>query len=605
MKILDCKISLEIKENRYIRRIIDSNISLAILFNLFFLTLILLFCDIKYEVSDDFVMATIMSGAYGNEPNPQMIFVNVIIGYLLLPFYKLFPGISWYFVAQILLIFVSSSTVTYFLLEKLDKERSFLLSVMFVLFFVNDAYILVQFTKTGMLGVMSGGLLFVWALFERQSIWKVLFGAVLCLAGTLARFSTIYLAGGFIIFILFYEFIQLILERGWKKLWNRYLFIIIFAGSMLIGMAFGLKWLDWYTYNNDEAYGGFSAYNSARAAIVDSKFYDYDSYAEELSAIGVSSTDFYMMKSWNFADNDVFSLEKMQQVANIIAKYHSDQELEFDDIIELLNTREYGKYPICIACIVLLCLGVFLNYEKWWTMLVSIGIGLGYLVYFCNSGRFVYRVEYSVFLGTFLCGIYFWNNDKSEKKIIKKLEGKRACIIVAVLCMISNLIIYIPDQSYKLVTSESRKSYIDNTFIASWDYGPQKYRMIVNKNKPTSGMLDEFEDNKQKFYFLDFNTTIQTLYYEWCPWESLGIGAYNNFVYLCGVTTNYPDVVELLESKALSNPLKSLVREDVYVVDNCNVELKLNYLREHYYPEARVELYKEIDGYQIWKYYEK
>ena len=78
---------------------------LAVGINLIFFLLIVFFCDMKYEVSDDFIMASIMSGAYGDAPNPQMIFVNVIIGYLLLPLYYLFPQISWYFVAEVFLIF--------------------------------------------------------------------------------------------------------------------------------------------------------------------------------------------------------------------------------------------------------------------------------------------------------------------------------------------------------------------------------------------------------------------------------------------------------------------------------------------------------------------
>ena len=52
-------------------------------------------------------------------------------------------------------------------------------------------------------------------------------------------------------------------------------------------------------------------------------------------------------------------------------------------------------------------------------------------------------------------------------------------------------------------------------------------------------------------------------------------------------------------------PLKQLVNKDVYLIDNYYVELKVNYLREHYFPEARAELYKEIDGYQIWKIFEE
>ena len=111
------------KENK-VKKILSSPMFLAVGINLIFFLLIVFFCDMKYEVSDDFIMASIMSGAYGDAPNPQMIFVNVIIGYLLLPLYYLFPQISWYFVAEVFLIFVSSTTVTYVLFEKLEKEYS-------------------------------------------------------------------------------------------------------------------------------------------------------------------------------------------------------------------------------------------------------------------------------------------------------------------------------------------------------------------------------------------------------------------------------------------------------------------------------------------------
>lgn len=239
-------------------------------------------------------------------------------------------------------------------------------------------------------------------------------------------------------------------------------------------------------------------------------------------------------------------------------------------------------------------------------MLGSAAIGTGLFAYFCARGRAIYRIEYSIFVGVFLCGVYFWKKRKAgEEDVVDSDRAARCCIVVTALCFLMNVILYIPDQSYKKVTSESRKSYIEDTFYASADYRWQKYRKVVNKDKPANGLLEEFADHKENFYFLDFGTTIQILYYEWSPWEALPVGNYDNYMYLAGVTTNFPDVEERLAEKDLSNPMKSLVKDNVYVVDNSSIEMKLNYLKEHYYPEARAELYKEIDGYQIWKFYEK
>ena len=166
-------------------------------------------------------------------------------------------------------------------------------------------------------------------------------------------------------------------------------------------------------------------------------------------------------------------------------------------------------------------------------------------------------------------------------------------------------IIYLPDRTYQNVVAENKKEYIESVFFESWNYDARKYRKVINKIESQSGILDEIYMHKDNFYFLDFSTTIQTLYYEWSPWEVVDSGEYENYVYLAGVTSNFPDVVKVLEDKELDNPLKQLVDENVYLIDNFYVDLKINYLREHYFPEARAELYKEINGYQIWKIYEK
>ena len=42
------------------------NAFLSFIINAVFLLMVILFCDMKYEVSDDFIVDSILSGAYGN-----------------------------------------------------------------------------------------------------------------------------------------------------------------------------------------------------------------------------------------------------------------------------------------------------------------------------------------------------------------------------------------------------------------------------------------------------------------------------------------------------------------------------------------------------------
>lgn len=588
-------------------KISKSNLGMAILINLCAVALVFLFCDSKYEVSDDFVMASILSGAYGNGLNSHMIFVNVILGYMLMPLYYFFPQISWYYIFQILLIFLSAVTITFLLFEWMENAKAKILSVLLLAFFACDAYILVQFVKTAVWAVMAGSLMFIWALFHKKRYTQILFGAFLCLIGAWIRFSVVYIAGVFILLILCYETVKLFMAQKAKKHLGRKLFEILICGMLLVLMAYAGQWFDSYIYNSNEAYKYFKEYNLARSKIVDHVIEDYSIYSEELKELGVSENDFYMITTWSFADNDVFSLETLKEIQKVVLEKEDALRGGMTDILNKLQSREFLKYPVCLACLMLFGLGVFLNHKRWWMMLGPLAGGGALLFYFSYRGRSVYRVEYAVFLSVFVSGLYFWENQKellgdtcADKDYIRKV-----CRTALIILCVGSLALYVPDREYKYVDSQSRREYIDNTFYASWNYGAGKLRKVVNRDKPENGLLKELEGNNQNFYFLDFNTTIQTLYYEWCPWEALPSGYYHNFLYLGGITTNFPDVNGILEERGYSNQLKSLIEENVYLVDNKGVDLKVEFLREHYYPEARAELYKEVDGYQIWKFYEK
>lgn len=581
----------------------DTNFNIALLLNIFALGLVLLCCDLKYEVSDDFVMSTIVSGAYGKGVNPHLIFSNILIGYVLLPFYELFPRISWYFVMHIAAIFMSSTVVTYILLERLERMKAVMLSSFLILFFSNDMYILVQFTKTAMFAVMAGSLFFLDALFYEKGRKRMIIGGALCIVGTWFRYSVIYMAGGFLILILIYEGIRLIHVTTDKRvLWKKIRKIMI-SGCVLIGLAYGSNKIDSYIYRSNTDYAFFNNYGVARSRIVDFVDHGYEMYAEELQEIGVSENDYYMMKKWCFADNDFFSLERMQQAAEIIVSHNKELWRGWEDLIERVQDRKITNYPVFWANILLVFMGVFLNFEKVWTGVLANGVGWIYIIYFFIRDRLVYRIEFAVFLGVFLCGIYFWL--KTDKEDLQPEVLRKSCFIIVVLVLAMRGIVYLPDRTYKNVIAENKKEYVEDTFFESWNYDARKYRKVVNRIEIQNGILEEIHNNKNNFYFLDFNTTIQNLYYEWSPWRTCDEGEYENYLYLAGVTSNFPDVIKLLEDRELEIPLKQLVNKDVYLIDNYYVELKVNYLREHYFPEARAELYKEIDGYQIWKIFEE
>lgn len=583
------------------KEMLQSNCLWAIGINVLFLILILLFCDLKYEVSDDFVMATIMSGAYDDgNPNPHMIVVNVILGYVLVPFYKLFPQVSWYFICQLCLLLLSFTLCTYMFLEKNGKVIGGLLSILLLSFFASDVYILVQFTKTAAVLVMCASLVFIWSLFEKRKKRLTVIAGILCLFGTMFRFSAIYLAGGFLLIVLAVEFVRLYLVNQDRKVYFGEMIKIAVCGGILIVAAYGLRETNEIIYNSAEEYRTFWEYNRARASVVDAPDYGYETHREEMEKIGISENDYYMLRRWNFSDDEVFSIEKLREVADIIAVHKKSNPMALGDIYEQMQARKILSYPIVTVCIILLVLTVLLQRYQWIYGGMAVVITIVLEGYFISGGKTVYRVEYGVFLCAFLCICYFWNR-KNQRFVESQKELSRVVIVLMLLICAYKLPLFVENSAYVGVTDENRKDYLDEVFFDSWSFDARKYRRMVNKDKPECSLIHEIEHHKENFYFLDFGTTIQTLYYEWSPFENVSPRFYENCQYFSGITSKFPGMEEIPKEYGIDNYFKSLVEDNVYIVDNVNIEERLRYLQEHYYPEARAELYKSAGGYQIWK----
>lgn len=572
----------------------------AVVVNAIALILVFIFCETKYETSDDYIMATVMAGAYDGNPNPYMIYINVLWGYFLLPFYHLLPQISWYLLSQLFLCFCSFTAVTYLLLKKMDTLMALMISILFITLFSNDAYLVVQFTKTAILAVMSGSVLFLDGLFygNRQYKKEIFTGGLLVFAGSLIRYSVIYIAGGFLILILLIEITKIIVKKNWKKNYQ-----VVVVGLVLLGTVVAANEFDQFIYNQNEEYRFFREYGDARGKIVDKRDNGFQACAEEFKKMGLTENDYKLLRTWNFADPDFFTLERMEKIQKIINDYQTEQGFDRDEVKYALRQRNFGAYPSLWGCIILVLLTIIFMKRYWIASLLAAGLGYLYFYYFAASGKIVYRVEYAVFVCIFLVTVFFW--DKLHfRELENKLEMYNICVILLMLLCLYQVPKYRLNPWAKVITGEEYKNYIEDVFFDSWDFDSRRYRCSTFNTNGFSELQKEVEANPNNFYFLNFSTTIQTLYLSFNPLENEQKSIWKNSSYLAGVTINYPDVLNLLERENVENPIKSLLKDNVYLVDNFFQEEILIYIREHYYPNARKELYKTIDGFQIWKFYE-
>lgn len=561
---------------------------------LLLLALILLFGSIKYEVSDDFIMEMVVSGAYTGVPDAHMMFSNIIWGWLLTPLYHLAPQISWYFWGQMLLCLGSYLALSYLMSHELPASTAVLAIAAITAFTARDLYILPQFTKTAAAAIISGGLLFLWALLRHRRRAVVVCGALLAVAGTLVRFSSFFVALPFAGLYLIWASLHQLRQKAWsgkQVLWKLWL-----PSVALFAVIIACWGVDSAAYQMNEDYHYYRSFSQARSTIQDYSWCSYEECAQELSAIGLSENDYQMILEWDFADHRVFTLETMQQVAEIVTRHRAESKPGILEALYMIKARQL-HYPAAVLCVILGLLLIVTDWKRGWIPVLSAGLILGFLVYFYRLGRWVYRVEFSYFFcaaALIACTL--------GQRIPRKVE-KIAFVLAAALIAGWQLPKYLPDSGMAQLERTAYRERVDGIFHYSWNYNPQKYTCRVEPGKLRPEFLKLLRDDPDKLYILDFATTIQSFYYDFGVMESSRACAPKNALYLAGVTEYHPSVQNYVAELGYENLMEALLEDSVYFVSNGSSDMILQFFHEHGYEDVEKEACGQVDGYELWQYH--
>lgn len=571
------------------------NVLIAFAINTVFLLLVIMFCDMKYEVSDDFIVDSILSGAYGNGYDEHLLFSNILYGYFLKLMYKLIPVISWYFVAQIVICFCSLWAVSYIILQKNNQYVGILVTIIFVSFFSDDLYILVQFTKTAAVAMCAGGALMLYGIWNRQKgkCIEVLLGGGLALVGSMVRFNSIYIALVFLAFMMF-KCIYFNYKRNISEIISAIIICVVY-----VFCAIFLYKVDGLLWNQNSVYKDYKIYSTQRASITDVNSYGYDPVKDELSKIEISENDYSMLDTWNFVDQDYFSSEKLKQVSEIKKDYSDSVTKNIKYVIRQFFGRHYEKYTVAMGLLALFFCVFFLDKRKRIGQFLELGVTALLLMYFIYRGRVVYRVEYAIFVCSAI-------SMATSLQVVRKLDllSKRIIIGCSLVVCICKIPLYVPDRSYQKLNDEEYAQYISDCFYESWNFKIEKYRCCVSKRRPHEALMKLIENDTEHYYWIDFNTGIQLIYYNYKPWIRINENSYDRYSYFGGVTIGYPDNYGMWEKHGIDsrNPYKSIDNNNICIVDTMSYEIRLNYIHEHYNPEEKRKLLKRVSGFDIWEY---
>ena len=535
----------------------------SVAINLFFLTLCLVFGDIKFGAIDDYFMAAVLTGAHGTDYNPHLLFVNAIYGYALLPLYHLFPKIGWYYIGEMAAVFASFTTVGYVLLQRCGERWGILLAMLFTAMFASDFYLVLQFTQCASILSAAGMLLFAHGLGDKKGR-PVAFGVLLLLWGSVMRWQAFLMGMPFFCVGLLFN-----LKQCWKFRW-----VTVTGLAVMFAGAFAMHNFDASLYRNAE-YAPYMEVQSPRAVLGDVSNYNRNAVYEDLEEMEKSGIDYHMLTEWTFYDTETFTADSMRAILDVIGNYSDKIERGYIPRL-LLDALGHSLQSPLFWIWFIFCLLIWAtNRKKFLYLWASLAVILYLMSMLLGLNRLVYRVESGFWLYAAVLAVPLWGRFRYE--LPRKL-------VVAALSVIALANVFTYATSGKLVRGPSSGELRTLAIEDSTDYNQ---------------VLAYIDSQPDKMFLLSMNAYMRFSHHKNPPYLAEPIGSYRRTVSFGYWTPYLPEITQALAEFGITNPIKDVVHDNVIVINEGKLS---NFLQRHYYDSVAVDTLRVIGEMEFFKY---
>ena len=542
--------------------------------NLFFLVLCLVFGKLRFGALDDYFMSGILSGMYGEGYNVHLTFVNALYGYVLLPLYCLFPKINWYYIGEMASVFISLTVAGYIIIRKTGDKWGPIFTALLVALCASDFYLVLQFTQCAAMLSAVGMLTFIYGFdklsessrFSKSEILTIVLGILLLWWGSWMRWHAFLMGMPFFCCALLFQV---------KKFWNVKWAVVIGLLVTFIG-AYGFQQFDRSLYQAPE-YKKYMDFQGPRALLGDGKNYNQQAVYEDLEEMGYSGKDYAMLTEWIFYDNEVFAPESIRIVTDVIGRYIFKNPVQSLPIKVLNTLKNFIYHPIFIAWIIFILALFLCNPKKGLWPWVSFMIAAYLIALLLNQQRLIYRVETGIWLYATVLTVPLL---KERFKISNKIAFGALAIIA--LC---NL------YSYATTGQEIRSADTG---------GNELSRDEIVDSTDYKGFWSYMESLPDSTVFLMSMNSYMRLYRKGTPpYIAETRGSWNR-IYSFGYWTPYfPDVETALHKHGITNPIRDVVKENVFVVDEPSLE---EFLELHHYDKVKKDSVRDFNHFVVYKY---
>ncbi len=515
---------------------ISTHIWLAFCLPLLLFLLTQIFFGIRYTTNDDATIANIAAGAYGPD-RIHLVYVNILLGLLLRPWYALAGGVNWYMVLQLTLVLLSCAALLYLAMERLGTSRGLCVAGGAILLLSPLFFYSIQYVKTSGLCAAAGILLILSSWTKRcKRTW---FGLFLVWMAGLLRWDMFCAAGGLSAALFVCRFFSLEKDEKWRAVGTM---------ALLLLPAFLFKGIDTLAYKLDPAWNAYTEYNAARTEFSDFKSLhmpEGNPFTEE----GISDTDLGMLLSWDFCDGAVFPAQRVQKLADMLPGQSFRQVIR--TTLRTGAEMIYGKpYRAALALAIFAGL-LLLKWNRKSLAFWGVGLLLGLEIFYLTlRGRFPHYVEAALQL----CAVPMFLAAMAQGEWRKKPDLRICAVYLAVLSVFSAV-------SFRALWSESR--YYRQTRIEA-----------------DASALFAMSRDREHLYLIPTAFMDSAAGYD--VWNPRPEGFFSNIVAYGGWLSHAPDREQALANYGLSaSPLLDAVDNDIVFLGASDIASVALYATEH------------------------
>ena len=549
-----------------LKALLEKDLFIAAVLNLAVLLLSIFVCGVHYSSLDDYFMHSVLTGAYGSEYDVHTYFVNAMYGYLLKPFYVLFPTVGWYSFFETMAVFLSFTAICHVLLRRCGRKLGLALSALVLVCVSPDFYLHVAFTQCAGILTATGIFLFVVGSEERRVRYLVI--ACLFLAGGVIFRDSMFLLGmPTLAALLFFSLLRA------RKVWKGTLVALL----VVFGTYQGLKEFNTAHFKSD-GYDYYAAYQGVRSYFGDGAFYDGDAFSAELDERGIGSRNFRYLRSWYFYDNNVFHLDSMRHLINIAERYHYEPnyvKMPFAVLRAISDSLLRGS----VWCWALVCLALifFSNRKAWWVPWFSfVLIAIPY-TYLLLVNRVVGHVESGIWIFVILFVLFFV--DKQD--ILEKKQTKSFIQIIYLVCLAS-LVIGATNIAFDKV---SRTSSIEAAKQPDWP-----------------GFLQYAKEHHDDVFLLPFTRYKEMATRIGNTHEAIAPGSLDNIHSTGYWNMHLPAIEGELKKRGVTNLFRDVKKDNVYVIGDGQAMSFAPFYSDHYHEKLSIDTLRYFGDMPLLKY---